>query len=72
VYADPKAIRKEYGKVAEELSDPSFEQADGGNIGRQRGDTAQRDWFVFTGIQISYTLSKYYIDSCRPFRIKLW
>jgi hypothetical protein len=26
---------------------------------------------MYTGIQITYTLSKRYIDSCRPFRIKL-
>lgn len=72
VYADPLAIRKEYGKTAELLSDRSFDQAPGGNIGRQRGDTQHRDWYVFTGVQLTYTLSKKYIDSCQPFRIKLW
>lgn len=71
-YADPLAIRKEYGKTAEFLSDRSINQATGGNIGRQRGDTQHRDWYVFTGVQITYTLSKKYIDNCRPFRIKLW
>jgi hypothetical protein len=71
-YADPNAIRVEYGKTAAILSDRSFSKAPGGNIGRQRGDTSQRDWYVFTGVQFTYTLSKHYIDSCRPFRIKLW
>jgi hypothetical protein len=71
-YADPLAIRREYGKTAEFLSDRSLNQAPGGNIGRQRGDTKHRDWYVFTGIQITYTLSKKYIDNCQPFRIKLW
>ena len=71
-YADPIAIKKEYGKTAAILSDRSVLKAPGGNIGRQRGDTQHRDWYVFTGVQFTYTLSKKYIDSCRPFRIKLW
>lgn len=71
-YFDPLAIRKEYGRTAEALSDRSLDQAPGGNVGRQRGDRNRRDFYVFTGVQITYTLSKKYIDSCRPFRIKLW
>jgi hypothetical protein len=71
-YYDPIAIRKEYGKAAEALSDRSLEKAPGGNIGRQRGDRSKRDYYVFTSVQITYTLSKKYIDNCRPFRIKLW
>lgn len=72
VYADPIAIRKENGREAEYLSDPSFNSAPGGNVGRQRGDRSHKDFYVFTGVQVTYTLSKKYIDSCRPFRIKLW
>jgi hypothetical protein len=71
-YADPIAIRKEYGRTASALSDRSLEKAPGGNIDRQRGDLAKKDWYGFTGIQLTYTLSKRYIDACRPFRIKLW
>lgn len=71
-YADPLSIRKEYGKTAEILSDRSLNDAPGGNVGRQRGDSQHRDWYVFTGIQFTYTLSKKYIDNCQPFRIKLW
>ncbi len=70
-YADPNLIRKEYGKTAAILSDRSISTAPGGDIGRQRGDSSKKDWYVFTGIQITYTLSKRYIDSCRPFRLKL-
>jgi hypothetical protein len=70
-YADPQDIRKEYGKVAGLLSDRSLSKPATGNIGRQRGNSTDRDWYYFTGIQISYTLSKKYIDSCSPFRIKL-
>jgi hypothetical protein len=71
-YADPTSIRREYGRIAAELSDRSLNDAPGGNIGRQRGDDAKKDWYAFTGVQITYTLSKKYIDACRPFRIKLW
>ncbi|MFN0189188.1 MAG: DUF6089 family protein [Bacteroidia bacterium] len=72
VYADPKSILVEYGKTAALLSDRSLNQAPGGNIGRQRGDKQRRDFYVFTGVQLTYTLSKKYIDACQPFRIKLW
>ena len=70
-YADPTQIRKEYGKVAGLLSDRSLNKAPGGNIGRQRGNSTDRDWYYFAGIQLNYTLSKKYIDSCSPFKIKL-
>ena len=69
-YADPATIRKEYGKAAVELSDRSLEQGTP-QVGRQRGDPSNKDWYMFSGIQVCYTLSKKYIDNCRPFRIKL-
>jgi hypothetical protein len=72
VYADPNAIRVEYGKTAYYLSDRTIVKNKAGNIGRQRGDNTNRDWYHFTGVQFTYTLSKHYIDQCRPFRIKLW
>jgi Domain of unknown function (DUF6089) len=70
-YADPAQIRKEYGKAAGLLSDRSLKKPTTGNIGRQRGNSTDRDWYYFAGIQVNYTLSKKYIDSCSPFRIKL-
>jgi len=69
-YADPATIRKEYGKVAAQLSDRSVEKGSP-EVGRQRGNTTDKDWYMFSGVQITYTLSKKYIDSCRPFRFKL-
>lgn len=68
-YADPATIRKEYGKVAVQLSDRSINKGSP-QIGRQRGNSTDKDWYWFGGIQICYTLSKKYIDSCRPFKIK--
>ncbi|MEP7264642.1 MAG: DUF6089 family protein [Bacteroidota bacterium] len=70
-YADPLEIRKEYGKTAGLLSDRSLKKPVSGNIGRQRGNSTDRDWYYFAGVQINYTLSKKYIDSCSPFRIKI-
>ena len=69
-YADPSAIRTEYGKIAAQLSDRSLKKGTPG-IGRQRGNATDKDWYWFSGIQITYTLSKKYIDSCRPFKLKL-
>lgn len=70
-YADPVSIRKEYGKIAVQLADRSLEKGDP-QIGRQRGNSTDKDWYWFGGVQVCYTLSKKYIDSCRPFRIKFW
>jgi hypothetical protein len=70
-YADPQQIKKEYGKIAAQLSDRSLLKASNGNIGRQRGTSTDKDWYYFAGVQLNYTLSKKYIDSCSPFRIKL-
>ena len=69
-YADPSTIRKEYGKVAVLLADRSIHKGNP-EIGRQRGDNSNKDWYMFSGVQICYTLSKKYIDSCHPFQIKL-
>ena len=70
-YADQLEIRKEYGKIAGQLSDRSLEKAQGGNTGHQRGNSTDKDWYYFAGIQLNYTLSKKYIDSCSPFKIKM-
>lgn len=70
-YADPQLIRREFGKVAAALSDRSFERPANGNLGRQRGNSTDNDWYYFAGVQLNYTLSKKYIDHCSPFKIKL-
>ena len=70
-YADPALLRKEYGKIASQLSDRSLTKANNGNKDRQRGNSTDKDWYYFAGFQVNYTLSKKYIDSCSPFKIKL-
>ncbi len=70
-YADPTQIKKEYGKIASQLSDRSQEKATGGNTGRQRGNSTDKDWYYFAGVQLNYTLSKKYISICNPFKIKM-
>lgn len=58
------------GPLALTLSDRSPDQLNDNNNDRQRGDAAHRDWYMFAGIQLSYTLSKKYNDSCKPFKQK--
>lgn len=58
------------GPLAVLLSDRSPDQLNDNNNDRQRGDAAHRDWYMFAGIQLSYTLSKKYSDSCKPFKQK--
>jgi hypothetical protein len=58
------------GPLAVLLSDRSPDQLTDHNNDRQRGDAAHKDWYMFAGVQLSFTLSKKYYDSCRPFRQK--
>ncbi|MBK7853557.1 MAG: hypothetical protein IPJ79_00340 [Bacteroidetes bacterium] len=41
------------------------------NTERQRGNASDKDWYMFTGVTINWTLSKKYTDKCKPFRSKL-
>jgi hypothetical protein len=58
------------GPLALLLSDRSPDQLNDNNNDRQRGDAAHKDWYMFAGIHLSYTLSKKYSDSCKPFKQK--
>lgn len=58
------------GPLAVILSDRSVDQLTDHNDDRQRGDAAHNDWYMFAGIHLSFTLSKKYTDSCKPFREK--
>jgi hypothetical protein len=58
------------GPLAVVLSDRSPERMTNRNDDRQRGDAAHKDWYLFAGIQLNFTLSKKYNDSCQPFRRK--
>lgn len=69
-YADKKVLAAEYGTNAALLSDRSVNQGNNQNMLRDRGNQNDKDWYVFTGVQLTYTISKKYNDVCKPFRVK--
>lgn len=70
-YPDKIILAAENGSLAVTLSDRTIDAATSQNTDRQRGDAAHKDWYMFAGLQLNYTLSRKYNDSCRPFRGKL-
>lgn len=70
-YADPDVIAAETGEIAATLADRSIDGQSLNNTGRQRGNASDKDWYMFTGITINYTLSTKYGNFCRPFQGKL-
>lgn len=59
-YVDKAALATENGQIASNLSDRSGEVNNGtyiGTVGAQRGDPSKRDFYMFTGISLSYTLN---------------
>ncbi len=53
-YADPNIIAAENGPVAAALSDRSFSPVEGeSNVGMQRGDSQNKDWYSFAGLQLT-------------------
>lgn len=57
VYVDPEDIRAEKGPVAAALSDRSVsDQNTESNIGKQRGNSATKDWYSYTGLIITYNI----------------
>ncbi len=59
-YVDKTVLTNENGILAAQLSDRSGEINNGVNLGEaytQRGDASRRDFYMFAGITISYTLT---------------
>lgn len=70
-YAKKNVLLAAEGALAVTLSDRSPDMLNDNNNDRQRGDAAHKDWYMFSGISLNYTLSKKYNETCRPFRIKM-
>ena len=67
VYADPVIIKAEKGQAAATLSDPSEEDFSG-NVGRQRGNSKNKDWYSFVGLIITVKIkNKYKEQKCPGF-----
>lgn len=61
VYADPNDIREEAGlQLAADLADPSLQPIgpEGSNIGMDRGNPNNVDWYIYTGLNLSVRLGK--------------
>jgi hypothetical protein len=60
VYVDQGILIEENGPLSAELADRSLVPTgpDGTNNGMQRGETNREDWYVFTGLIVTYKLGK--------------
>ncbi len=70
-YADPVVLAAENGLVAAGLADRSLGGLTIENTNRQRGNASDKDWYMFSGFTINYSLSKKYGNNCTPFKGKL-
>ena len=60
-YANPVAISSEKGQVASRLSDQSLDlDTKYGNVGRQRGNSKNNDFYAFAGIMVTFKVSSKY------------
>ncbi len=57
VYVDNAQLAFENGPLAAQLADPSALAET--NAGRARGDSNTRDWYVYSGLSITYIMSKF-------------
>ena len=55
-YADPFLLGSEKGPVAVGLADKSLKPETGGNTGRGRGNSYNKDWYSFAGVIITFKL----------------
>lgn len=70
-YPDKTLLTATNGLDAVALSDKTILNNTNYNNERQRGNKSDKDWYMFSGITINWTLSKKYTDKCKPFRSKL-
>jgi len=70
-YADKDILFAQNGELSAILSDRSIDGQAVNNTNRQRGDSSNKDWYMFGGITLTFTLSKKYVDNCSPFKGKL-
>ena len=60
-YVNPVALSSERGAVASNLSDASLDlETKYGNVGRQRGNSKNKDFYSFAGAMITFKLSSKY------------
>jgi hypothetical protein len=67
-YGKKDVLLSNYGPLSVLLSDRTIDKVNDNNNDRQRGDAAHKDWYMFAGVSLNFTLSKRYNDSCKPFK----
>lgn len=60
VYVDAAELEEQNGPLSQIMADRSLEPMgpDGTNRGIQRGETNHEDWYIFTGIMLTYKIGK--------------
>ena len=60
VFVNENILSNENGPLSAELADRSFEALgpDGTNTGMQRGESNRKDWYVFTGVMLTFKIGQ--------------
>jgi hypothetical protein len=53
-YVDPDVLSAANGSLAGELSDPSLGHSNFSNVGFNRGNSGNKDWYTFFGVMITF------------------
>jgi hypothetical protein len=72
-YPDQQILLATRGAAAVALSDRSFSGSDTSSLipnvyKKQRGDSKNKDWYLFAGVTVYFRLSSMLKDSCKPFK----
>ncbi len=73
VYPDQQALLASNGALAVAFSDRSYSGRDTSShipdaYRKQRGDSKDKDWYLFAGVTLYFRLSSMIKDSCKPFK----
>ncbi len=73
VYPDQQLLLASEGPVAVALSDRSFSRSDTSYsipsvYKKQRGNSKDKDWYLFAGVTLYFRMSSMLKDSCKPFK----
>lgn len=68
VYVNPIRLEEENGPLSQLLADRSLKPLgpDGTNTDLQRGETNHQDWYIFTGVMLTYKIGKALIKCPAP------
>ncbi len=74
-YPDPALLQAANGTVAMIMSNRSFSYNDPTLVQpvfnyKQRGNSTNKDWFVFGGVTIYFRLTSFLKDICKPFKFR--